>query len=169
MSAEYTVDTVNTSQQRRKQLVQLWHITQFLSYPTNTVRLLTIHRKTIRWWHTILWSTVHPFQAVSKCSTLPTGSSKLSKNITYRNPIVEIRQIYLAIVVNKHWRFDLHIGCRFHVTHWGIVRMCIHQPDTYRDIVHTSCTKHSSWLGSLDKTCVLCKFHLTIRNEQLLS
>jgi hypothetical protein len=64
-----------------------------------------------------------------------------TRPFTYRYPIMEIRQIYLAILINIHWRLDLHISRRFHVTHWGIIRMCIHQPDTYWNIVCTTCTK----------------------------
>jgi hypothetical protein len=131
---------------------------QFLSYPTTTACLLTVQNPVSPSYGQLCIPFIKQPSNCVKVQSL----AHWDWNITYRYPIMEIWQIYLAIMVDKHRRFDLHIGRRFHVTHWGIVRMCIHQPDTYGNIVYTTCRKHRSWLGSPDKTRVV--LHLTTRS-----
>lgn len=88
-------------------------------------------------------STHHMLQLFT-FQDLHTKYYQLLLNKTYRCPFMKIWQIYLAIIVHKHWYFDLHIRCRLHITNWGIIRVCVHQPDTYGYIVHTACTNNTN-------------------------
>lgn len=54
---------------------------------------------------------------------------------THWDPVVQIRQVNFAIVVDEHADFDAHIGSWSNVTHRCIVGMGIHQPNANRNIV----------------------------------
>lgn len=50
-------------------------------------------------------------------------------------PIVQIRQVDLAIVIHIHGHLNLHRRRWFHKTHWSILGMGVHQPYTNGNVV----------------------------------
>lgn len=57
----------------------------------------------------------------------------------YRIPIVQIRQIYPSVVIDKHRDFDLHVRSWLDESQWRIVRMCVHQPNANWKVVCIVC------------------------------
>jgi len=52
-----------------------------------------------------------------------------------RLPVVQVRQIYLAIMIHIHRYLYLHGGSGFDKTHGCILGMSVHQPNTNRNVV----------------------------------
>lgn len=48
---------------------------------------------------------------------------------------MQIGQIDLSVVVHEHADVDAHVGGGLHVAQGRILRMCVHQPDAYGDVV----------------------------------
>ncbi len=64
-----------------------------------------------------------------------------------RSPIVQIRQIDLPVMVHVLWHLDQHVVRGFHITVRSWIRMCVHQPDTNRDVVSIICKQNFKYLG----------------------
>ena len=63
---------------------------------------------------------------------------------SYPSPLPQEGHVHLAVHVNVATRLDLHGAGGPHVHHGGVVGVGVHDPQLDRDVVHVSCTQHTT-------------------------
>lgn len=53
-------------------------------------------------------------------------------------PLVKIRKVYFAALINMSRHLNLHVGRRLHVANRRVHRMLVQQPDAYRNVIRVA-------------------------------